>query len=171
VSIQPSVAYHVARLLLLIDAYSVSGAGLAGLTKLAKLDFLLRYPTMLERLLAVRGEQPLGDIGPTAAELTAVETQMIRWKYGPWDDRYYSLIGALISLQLVEVTPGTMLTLRTTILGKEIASELRRHPSWTVTNGRCAILREHFNMSGNSLRNLIYAHLPAVLETPLGAPI
>src|SRR6266480_7920176 len=43
------------RLLILIDAFTSSSKSLEGRTKLAKLDFLLRYPAHLERALAVRG--------------------------------------------------------------------------------------------------------------------
>ncbi len=38
-----------ARLLLLIDAFSQGGSTLQGRTKLAKLDFLLRYPAFFHK--------------------------------------------------------------------------------------------------------------------------
>jgi hypothetical protein len=48
------------RLLLLIDAFSGHREGLQGRTRLAKLDFLLRYPSFLRRALEKRGD-PLDD--------------------------------------------------------------------------------------------------------------
>src|SRR6266496_5531002 len=44
-----------ARLLILIASLSGPTRSLEGRTKLAKLDFLLRYPTFLRRALAKRG--------------------------------------------------------------------------------------------------------------------
>jgi len=44
-----------ARLLLLIDAFSGGADGLQGRTKLAKLDFLLRYPRFCRRAMRLRG--------------------------------------------------------------------------------------------------------------------
>ena len=48
---------HAARLLVLISAFSGEdhAGSMEGLTKLAKLDFLLRYPVMLERALTAKG--------------------------------------------------------------------------------------------------------------------
>ncbi len=170
-SVRPSAAYHVARLLLLIDAYSGGGAGLAGLTKLAKLDFLLRYPAMLERIAAAAGDTLQPDLAPTDTELTSVESQMIRWKYGPWDEHYYPLIGTMISLELIYVVEGSVLTLRTTDQGQEAAETIRSHPAWALTDRRCRLLRRRFTMSGNALRKLIYEHLPEVRTARFGAPI
>ena len=72
--------YHLARLLLLIDAFSGADHQLDGLTKLAKLDFLLRYPIFLERLLERRGLHWPEGAAPTLAERQAVESRMIRYK-------------------------------------------------------------------------------------------
>ena len=47
---------HAARLLLLLDAFvgDKDDTAIKGLTKLAKLDFLLRYPVMLKKALEAR---------------------------------------------------------------------------------------------------------------------
>jgi hypothetical protein len=55
---------HTARLLLLMAAHaSDKGRSIEGLTKLAKLDFLLRYPNCLERALTSSGSRELGGWG------------------------------------------------------------------------------------------------------------
>lgn len=48
---------HATRILLLLNAFAEEGqcGVIDGLTKLAKLDFLLRYPVMLERALRAKG--------------------------------------------------------------------------------------------------------------------
>jgi hypothetical protein len=50
---------HAARILVLLQAFSEGNDGgpIEGITKLAKLDFLIRYPVMLEHALVARGRQ------------------------------------------------------------------------------------------------------------------
>ena len=119
--------YHTARMLLLIEAISARSGTLDGLTKLAKLDFLIRYPNMLRRLLRADGVDITNveatDVLPLAEP---VESRMIRYKYGPWDNLYYPLLGALLAKGLIESTDGHgRLSLRPTPLGSEVAAALR----------------------------------------------
>ena len=75
-SLTGTSTYHQARLLVLVDAFTRSGGKVDGLTKVAKLDFLLRYPTFLRRLADTRGiELPVG-IEPTGSEELAVESRI-----------------------------------------------------------------------------------------------
>ncbi|GAA5034980.1 hypothetical protein GCM10023317_87920 [Actinopolymorpha pittospori] len=163
--------YHQARVLLLISAFAGKTGVFDGLTKLAKLDFLLRYPVFLERL-AETGVTALelDDVTrPTPEERGAVESRMLRYKYGPWDDRYYGIIGALVGRGLVEYVSGRRgnVTLRLTDGGRAIAGMLANEPPWRTTAARCDILRRAFGrMAGNSIKNLIYERLPDVVDRP-----
>jgi hypothetical protein len=76
---------------------------LEGLTKLAKLDFLMRYPTFTDQLLRGLGADWELGTEPTDSEELAVESRMVRYKYGPWDDRYYPVLGTLVGLGLAAV--------------------------------------------------------------------
>ncbi|WP_052730167.1 hypothetical protein [Sphingomonas sp. SRS2] len=75
---------HLARLLgLLRNADSVGRSKpkpVEGITKLAKLDFLLRYPIYLERALIQLGKSP-DAAAVLPRERTTVETKMIRFRY------------------------------------------------------------------------------------------
>ena len=92
---------HAARLLLLVSICGTKKKAtgfmrLDGLTKLAKLDFLTRYPDFYEKLaeyLGVQAKAPLHD----------VESCMVRFHYGPWDERYYHILGYLESRGLLIV--------------------------------------------------------------------
>lgn len=166
-----AAAYHQGRVLLLIDAMAGKQGMLDGLTKLAKLDFLLRYPVFLRQLAdsgRVRGLVLDSETAPTRDEERAVESRMIRYKYGPWDDRYYGIIGALIGRGLVEYVPGHgRVALRPTQGGHAIATVLASDPAWTRTAARCALLRRAFaRTSGNALKDLIYQELPDVVDRP-----
>jgi hypothetical protein len=86
--------FHLGRLLVLLasaDARKSTPATKAkaveGITKLAKLDFLLRYPTALERALIELGRDP-ADAKVQSRERSSIEAKMVRFRYGPWDARY-----------------------------------------------------------------------------------
>jgi hypothetical protein len=116
-----------ARLLLLIDAFTQSGRSVQGRVKLAKLDFLLRYPRFYRRALEVKGKK-ITD-APAADELD-IENRMVRYRYGPWDPAYYALLGSLLGRGLIETVPeGRYVGLRTTALGAELASQLAETPA------------------------------------------
>lgn len=59
-AIEGNDMFHMSRLLLLINAFAGASreGSIEGLTKLAKLDFLLRYPANLERALIARDARP-----------------------------------------------------------------------------------------------------------------
>jgi hypothetical protein len=168
---RPAVAeldYHLARVLLLICTFAGPRGRLDGLTKLAKLDFLLRYPTFLERLLPHGADDWTATTKPSNSERIAVESRMVRYKYGPWDDRYYPIIGALVGRGLVTShrRQRGQLALRPTAVGRSLAARLTADPAWGRIAARCALLREHFDIPGSRLKDLIYRQLPEVVERP-----
>jgi hypothetical protein len=161
--------YHQARILLLVDALAGRNGSMDGLTKLAKLDFLLRYPAFLERLAdSVDGLDLDEETRPTVEEQQAVESRMLRYKYGPWDDRYYGTVGALVGRGLLEYVPARgRLALRPTEGGRALARIIAADPAWHRTAVRCAVLHRAFaRLSGNQIKKLIYTHLPDVVDRP-----
>lgn len=166
--------YHVGRVLLLIAACTDTDAdGVDGLTKLAKLDFLLRYPSMLDRVLQAIGQQWPDGTAPSDDETVAVESAMVRYKYGPWDDRYYPIAGTLIGLGLVETRPGRgRVALRVTTSGRVAAADLRGSAEWSITARRTDFLARAFAaFSGNALKQLVYRLLPEAVDRPYRHPI
>ena len=162
-----SLDVHLARLVLLADAFTQRGSHIDGLTKLAKLDFLLRYPVMLGRVLADEGRPWVIGAEPSGDEEKAVEARMTRYKYGPWDDRYYALVGSLVGLGLCEETAGRgRVALRATALGSSVASQLAELPEWHVTSIRCEQLARDLDRPGNQLKEPIYRRLPEAVDRP-----
>ena len=158
-----------ARLLLLIDAFSHKSNGAArfleGRVKLAKLDFLLRYPRHLRRVLLAHGARPddVATIDPGEAPLDA---RMMRYRYGPWDPSYYAVLGSLIGRGLVDVTPlagTTGFGYRTSAVGAELAAELRTDEIFTHMSDRLKLLRRYLDKSGNTLKNYLY-ELPEIAD-------
>jgi hypothetical protein len=165
-SVGNELYYHQARVLLLLNAFSANrGYAMRGLTKLAKLDFLLRYPNFLERLLPGGADDWPLDTRPTPNEYLAVESQVIRYKYGPWDDRYHLILSALVGRGLITYTRDRSgAAFRVSRKGRQLASEIAAEPSWHITAARCAMLRKHLNYNGNHLKQVIYANLPELVD-------
>lgn len=172
--LREDLAYHQARVLLLVSA--VSGAQgharkLDGLTKLAKLDFLLRYPALAPVVLdkLAPSDPRLNLTRDELAEPTNVEAPMIRYKYGPWDDRYYAVIGALVGRGLLKYARGRKgsVALATTPAGKRLASEMSRASDWRAISERSqAIAEASSNMTGSALKDLIYERLASLMDRP-----
>jgi len=157
---------HAARLLVLISAFSAPGQGEAveGLTKLAKLDFLLRYPVMLERALDAKGRSTR-DVQLENHERLSVESQMVRYRFGPWDHRYREFLNILIGKGLVTVSvEGRKVVIGPTELGRTMASELSASPEFQDYARRSSLLKRHFDMQATTLMRFIYKTFPEVVS-------
>ena len=129
---------HMMRIMQLI---AVSGRWkgtkeIKGITKLAKMDFLLRYPNCLKIALEKMGKK-LSDfkIEILEHELNTIESKMIRFRYGPWDGRYRRWISLLRAKELICLyTKGRTVIVETTKLGSEFIEEVSQSP----------ILKEHY---------------------------
>lgn len=155
------------RLLLLITAFSRGSRVLEGRTKLAKLDFLLRYPHYLQRALEIRrpGGEPLVDLD----EPVDIEGSMVRYRYGPWDPSYFALLGRLMGKGLVEPVPFSRgLGYKATQKGRTVAQQLSAEPTWKLVGDRIDVLKLHFNLAGTTLMKFIYDHFPDVTQATWG---
>ncbi|MCW2690804.1 MAG: hypothetical protein JWR37_5694 [Mycobacterium sp.] len=168
------LAYHQARVLLLVAAVA-SDPGhqrkLDGLTKLAKLDFLVRYPALASVVLDdLDGDEPKMHLSDhEVAAPTEVEDPMTRYKYGPWDDRYYPVVGALVSRGLLKYVKGRRgsVALTTTPAGKKFADDLTHDPLWTQIADRCeAVAEASAGLTGNALKERIYERLADLMDRP-----
>lgn len=166
-SVRDPMAGHAARLLVLIDVFSDRPkARIDTLGKLARLDFLLRYPVVLEQLVGERRLPPAAR--PSASERRALESAMIRWKYGPWDHRYYTLVGRLLAQQLIyPLHRERPLAVRITEGGRQAAKGLTG-ASWDRVRIRATALRSHADVSAAQLGRRV---APLLADTDLGLPL
>ncbi|USQ77805.1 hypothetical protein [Ornithinimicrobium cryptoxanthini] len=160
---------HTGRVLILLRHFGATGeTPLEGLTKLAKLDFLIRYPVFTDRLLEDLGADWMLGTQPTDDERQAVESRMVRYKYGPWDDRYYPVLGTLVGLGLVTLgKKGRTLVMSLTEAGADLAANIAGQEDWQQVDLRASFLRTHFNVTGSRLKRLIYTKLPDVVDRPI----
>jgi hypothetical protein len=172
-AIESSDSFHMGRLLLLIDTFT--GAELQGsvqgVTKLAKLDFFLRYPGNLERALSAK------DLSPTLAnvkryERNNVESTMVWFKYGPWDFRYRRFLNLLVSRGLIHLhVSGRTVHISATARGHSVALELASSDDFTDLKSRTHLLKTHFDIGGTTLMKFIYATFPELSNLRYGASI
>ena len=164
---------HTGRVLILLRHFGANAdRPLEGLSKLAKLDFLLRYPAFTDRLLEARGTSWALGTEVSEDEKRAVESRMIRYKYGPWDHRYYPILGTLVGLGLVNLAKkGRTLVMSLTPAGTEIAADIANKDEWYREDSRASFLASEFKMTGSALKKLIYTQLPDVVDRPIRAVI
>lgn len=157
---------HAARLLLLISAFSGAGQDevVEGLTKLAKLDFLLRYPVMLERALEAKGRSTR-EVQLEDHERLSVESEMVRYRFGPWDHRYREFLNILVGKGLVAVSvEGRKVVISLTDRGRALAAEIASSPVFQDYARRSALLKRHFDVQATSLMRFIYDTFPEVVS-------
>ncbi|MEU9357458.1 hypothetical protein AB0D35_04965 [Streptomyces sp. NPDC048301] len=172
--LRDDLAYHQARVLLLVNAVTKApghARKLDGLTKLAKLDFLLRYPALAPKVLEQLSESdPRLNLSREEIEApTEVESPMIRYKYGPWDDRYYAIIGALVGRGLLKYAKGRKgsVALATTPEGRRLAEDLSDTSDWKTLYERSeAIANASAGMTGSTIKDLVYKRLEALMDRP-----
>lgn len=163
---------HLGRLLILINEFSKKGkAEVKGITKLAKLDFLLRYPVYLEKALLVRGKE-LKKASVRDFEVSSVESKMVRYRYGPWDFRYRKFLNILIAKGLIYYrTEGNSVMIGITKKGLETANRLSEDEIFEDLFERAKVLRINFDIKATRLKNFIYETFPEIGSLNLGQTI
>lgn len=156
---------HAARLLLLFRHCGVKGR-LNGLTKMAKLDFFVRYPSFFAVAATAEGQ--------AVAVSASDETRMIRYRYGPWDARYYHLLGYLEASNLLRVDrQKNSFLLQLTDRGEALADELGADPAFEGLVSHMKLVKKVLGgKSGTRLKNLVYELFEReVGERPIGEVI
>lgn len=164
---------HLSRLLLLLRALGGRNRkAVNGIMKLAKLDFLLRYPTFLERALKAKEKQPFL-AAVQEHERTSIESRMVRFRYGPWDGRYRRWIAILFARGLAEThVKGRTIYAGLTEAGAEIADALGDRAAFRDQKARVEVLRKTFGeMPGTRLKDFIYATFPEIIDLKWGEEI
>jgi DNA-binding PadR family transcriptional regulator len=126
---------------------------------LAKLDFFVRYPDFFKQIQLHLSEDKGSALNLDTANTGLVESSMIRYKYGPWDSRYYQLLAYLEGRRLLEVTKGSKgsFVFKLTEAGLEIARRFAQEDSYSEL---CQHMKEVKDLiggkSGGVLKSLIY---------------
>lgn len=164
---------HQSRLLLLIGVIAGrNGNGtINGLSKLAKLDFLLRYPTCLERALKAISI-PYEHVKVRDFERKSVESLMVMYRYGPWDFRYRRILNLLVGQGLVSIElNGRAFEIGITKLGMQTCSDLTMGPEFEIIVSRSRLIKRNFDMPNAKLSEFIYSTFPEISTLSIGSEI
>jgi hypothetical protein len=99
---------------------------------------------------------------------------MIRFHYGPWDNRYYHILSYLEAKGLIQIAPkGNMYELKLTKRGHEVASQLAKHEEFSELVGHMKQVKKVLGAkAGSTLKNLVYQLFEyEVANRPLGEVI
>lgn len=175
-SIDESMAFHASRLALLIHHAGIHGKDqcIDGRTKLAKLDFFVRYPVFLARAISIAGTSELKQ---SAEEHLGIELQaeshMIRYRYGPWDHRYYNILAYMFAKQLISSNRANGVdNFRLEDNGTRLVQTLLTQEAWTEISIRCSLVGRLFAIrSGTYIKEFVYRHFPEVVHTTYSSKI
>jgi hypothetical protein len=140
--------------------------------KLAKMDFLLRYPNCLERVVQdTGGDVAAADVKPY--ERNTVESKMVRFRYGPWDGRYRRWLGVLTARGLASTyVKGKTVNVVLTDAGRVVADSLSQLDDFADVNVRSKLVyRAVGAMSATALKEYVYTKFPELLDMRWGQEI
>lgn len=150
------IEFHAARILLLIavcgsKSKTREGHAIEGLTKLAKLDFFVRYPTFFNKVSTYLKKQ-------AQIDSQEVDSKMIRFHYGPWDKRYYQVLPYLEARGIIKIEKHDKQYLFIlTSIGEGIAKQLKDVKDYNEIIEKMNIVGKTFrSTSGNRLKEIIY---------------
>ena len=172
-ALEENDSIHLARILILINTFAGNnGTGkIEGLTKLAKLDFLLRYPQYLDKALIKKGASTK-KLYIEDHERKSIESKMVRYRFGPWDFRYRKFLNTLVAKGLVNVeTKGKTILISVTKNGMQVANDLTQHDAFIDISTRTHILKTNFNVQATTLMRFIYDTFPEIISLRMGEEI
>ncbi|MBC3540424.1 hypothetical protein ACFSC6_11080 [Rufibacter sediminis] len=166
------IEFHASRILLILRICGQKDKArkqykITGLTKLAKLDFFVRYPEFFRRLAKRLDLAELNIENHTGG----IESRMIRFHYGPWDQRYYQLLPYLEARSLISVEKDkTAFTFFLLEKGQHITDQLLEDSDFELLKHNLFnIKRSIGSYSGNKLKELVYDMFKEeVTNQPLG---
>jgi hypothetical protein len=142
--------FHASRIILLIKYCGISNR-IDGLTKLAKLDFFVRYPQFFNVLCNKMNTNK-------KSKTSSVESSMIRFHYGPWDKRYYQILSYLEAKDIITVDKQkNHFVFKLTESGQGIVNKLDKESSYIGLISQMKQVKDVLgNKAGSTIKKLIY---------------
>ena len=160
-SLEENEELHLARILLLVRAFMKEDkTAIEGITKLAKLDFLVRYPSYFEIALIKRGVAQ-EKLRVSENDRNSIEASMVRYRFGPWDHRYRRFLNTLAAKGMITLTvSGKKISIDLTDLGRDLASKISHREEFSQLAFRSDMLSRHLDIGATNLMNFIYETFP-----------
>lgn len=179
-AVENSDEFNEARLLLLLKAAAgkeETAKPLEGIMKMAKMDFLLRYPNILVRALNVIGESKKSALAAAAAipeeDRDTIEARMIRFRFGPWDPRYRRWLSILVAKQLAIVyREGRTVKIQLSKKGMALAGQIAEAEAFKPLAERAKIVNSAVgNMPSTRITAFVYKIAPEIINMKWGRAI
>jgi hypothetical protein len=115
---------------------------------------------MLDRALIAKGLS-IKEVQLEDHERQSVESEMVRYRFGPWDHRYREFLNILISKGLASVSiEGRTNVITLTPQGRVIANQFISDPLFESYSRRSKLLKRHFDLTATNLMRFIYDTFP-----------
>lgn len=160
-SLEENEELHLARILVLLNAFmKTDKTAIEGITKLAKLDFLLRYPSYFEVAMVERGVSA-EKLNVSEHERNSIEATMVRYRFGPWDHRYRRFLNTLAAKGMVTLNViGRKISIDLTDQGVRVATDIAAQKEFDQLVFRSQMLSKHLDIGATNLMNFIYEQFP-----------
>lgn len=169
--IDSDINLDLARILLLLKMYSGrnNNGKIEGISMLGYLDFLLRYPIALSKTLEYIHLDDI-TIPVYSSENMTIESQMLRYKFSPWNSKYRKLISILQAKKLIKLnTDGKKVYIKLTEKGDKMVVDFMSDEKFNVLVKRGKIIKTKFgSMSAKKLIDIIYNAIPELLTMKEG---
>lgn len=144
ISLENHDELHTVRLLILISTLvGKKRETTIQITKLAKLDFILRYPVALYKALNLVS---LKDALITESEKNNIESEMLAFNYSPWSSDFRRLLVLLTSRSLISwSSKGNRIELSLTERGKDFYNEVIRYREFTEIVQQSKSIKTNFS--------------------------
>ncbi|MFC3750099.1 hypothetical protein [Paenibacillus sp. GCM10012306] len=148
---------HIIRILILIHSLigNKKDKVTVELTKLAKMDFLLKYPSALDSALTNLNKQK--DVSITEAEKNNIETNILSFRFSPWSSDFRRLMVLLNAKSLIKwERRERYLDIYQTPKGLELYKEVLKYTEFkSMIKQSQAIKTNISNLSGINLDSLL----------------
>jgi hypothetical protein len=119
---------------------------------------------MLERALEAKGRSSR-DVQLEENERCSVESEMVRYRFGPWDHRYREFLNILVSKGLINIQmEGRKVVIGISELGHEVAGQFVGNELFDQYERRAKLLKRHFDMAATNLMRFIYDTFPEIVS-------
>lgn len=157
---------HRARLLILLLAYHDAEQPIAlNLVRLAYLDYFLRYPTSLERVLRIRGHAA-SRLKIEDFERNSIESQFGALRVEPWDSEYRRWLAAEFAAGRIaaKLVGNDEFSVGLSDAGITAARLLQEADLFEITYNRALTIVHNLNLQIPTLRQIIRNALPETLS-------
>lgn len=161
-----NIELETARMVLLLLPFATAKKNIDSISKLTKLDFLLKHPLILAKALQNIGVSP-SLVMLQNFEKSSFESTLAGYKFGPWDSYSRKLLNVLCAKGLVDMNARKG-SITLTENGIRLAELLASNDTFQDLFDNAQLLFKHFDKSNPWLTDTIYSVIAEPLSIESG---